>query len=146
MGCNWGSSLNKKLHPVQSYKIDADNFVDYFSSVGKTVAESFSVTGSHDDITTNLPFNEHFKFSKISPSTVEVLLLQLNADVSNLDILNFDSRLLQNSAKVISHSLSILFTLSLSTNKVPKDWKFAKITPIYKGKGDKNLECNYRPK
>ena len=38
-----------------------------------------------------------------------------------------------------------MFNLSLSTNKVPKDWKFAKITPIYKGKGDKNLECNYRP-
>ena len=140
-----GEALNKNLHPIQSYKIDADNFVDYFSSVGKTVAESFNVIGSHDDITSNLPFNEHFKFSKISPSTVEVLLSQLNADVSNLDILNFDSRLLRNSAKVISHSISILFNLSLSTNKVPKDWKFAKITPIYKGKGDKNLECNYRP-
>ena len=44
-----GEALNKKLHPVQSYKIDADNFVDYFSSVGETVAESFNVTGSQDD-------------------------------------------------------------------------------------------------
>ena len=55
-----GEALNKNLHPVQSYKMDADNFVDYFNSVGETVAESFKVTGSHDDITNDLSLNENF--------------------------------------------------------------------------------------
>ena len=28
---------------------------------------------------------------------------------------------------------------------LPNEWKLARITPIYKGKGDISRECNYRP-
>ena len=35
--------------------------------------------------------------------------------------------------------------MSLFQGTVPSDWKYAKVTPIYKGKGEKDFEGNYRP-
>ena len=34
---------------------------------------------------------------------------------------------------------------SLQTGVVPADWKIARVTPVYKGKGSKQDESNYRP-
>ena len=48
---------------------------------------------------------------------------------SNIDILDFDSKLLQIASHVIYNSLSALFNESLITGQVPKDWKIARITP-----------------
>ena len=44
----------------------------------------------------------------------------------------------------ILESLCYLFNLSLSTGKLPNDWKEAIIVPIYKN-GDRILASNYRP-
>ena len=40
--------------------------------------------------------------------------------------------------------LTHLISLSLKLGYVPKDWKKAKLIPIYKGKGEKDETCNYR--
>ena len=45
---------------------------------------------------------------------------------------------------VVSYPLSILFNLSLSSDEVPKAWKYAIITPVYKN-GDAKNAANYRP-
>ena len=39
------------------------------------------------------------------------------------------------SCEVISPVLSYIFNLSLKSGSVPKAWKTARITPIYKGNG-----------
>ena len=39
----------------------------------------------------------------------------------------------------------LLFNLSLTQGIVPSDWKLAKVTPIYKGKGSHSEPGNYRP-
>ena len=44
----------------------------------------------------------------------------------------------------ITESLLEVFNLSLRTGIFPDDWKFAKVTPIYKSE-DKTLCENYRP-
>ena len=40
--------------------------------------------------------------------------------------------------------ISKLFTMSMQTGELPKDWRRANITPLFK-KGDKNIPSNYRP-
>ncbi len=41
--------------------------------------------------------------------------------------------------------LSSIFEVSLRTKKVPRDWRLANVTPIYKGKGSRHDRANYRP-
>ena len=53
-------------------------------------------------------------------------------------------RILKEAKKELVKPLSILFNKSLSTRKVPDDWKLANVTPIFK-KGDKSQTRNYRP-
>ena len=64
---------------------------------------------------------------------------------SNNDVLQMDAKLLKLSAHLIAPSLTDIYNLSLSTPVIPNEWKLARITPIYKGKGDISRECSYRP-
>ena len=43
----------------------------------------------------------------------------------------------------IAPSLTIMFNLSIYSGEIPIDWKCAKVTPIYKGKGDSDDCGNY---
>ena len=54
------------------------------------------------------------------------------------------ARLLREAAPVISDPLSKLFNMSLNRGKLPRDWKSANITPVYKN-GGKEYVSNYRP-
>jgi hypothetical protein len=71
--------------------------------------------------------------------------LQNLPDKPNLDILGIDAKLLKVIATDIVLQLTHLLNLSVQNGYVPLDWKLAKVTPIYKGKGDQNEEGNYRP-
>jgi hypothetical protein len=48
-------------------------------------------------------------------------------------------------AHTIAPSLYVLFNKSLNLGHVPRDWKLARVTPLYKGKGSKSELGNYRP-
>ena len=54
------------------------------------------------------------------------------------------SRMLQETARSISPSLTELFNLSLKKAKVPDQWKISNITPIFKS-GDPSSALNYHP-
>ncbi len=62
-----------------------------------------------------------------------------------MDILDFDCKLLQCCAHYIAPQLTKLFNLSIEQGKLPECWKKAKVTPIYKGKGDNENSSSYRP-
>ena len=51
---------------------------------------------------------------------------------------------LKNCASSLSRPLTIIFTESLKTGSVPRDWKRANVTPIFK-KGSRVDPLNYRP-
>ena len=56
-----------------------------------------------------------------------------------------DPKLLRVSSLIIALLLTHIFNLSLAQGLIPKDLKLARITPIYKGKGDLDDPSNYRP-
>ena len=64
---------------------------------------------------------------------------------SKVDVLTFDSKLLNISADIIAPSLTHIFNMSIESGYVPKDWKLAKVSPAFKGKGEPSNENNYRP-
>ncbi len=75
---------------------------------------------------------------------VEDLLKELNINKSQgPDLLH--PRLLFEARSEISRPLFLIFRKSLDTGTLPKDWKDANITPIYKNKGSKHVTTNYRP-
>ena len=53
-------------------------------------------------------------------------------------------RILKSCALSIYQPLHYLFTISLQTHKIPKEWKIHCITPIHKS-GDRSSVTNYRP-
>ena len=56
-----------------------------------------------------------------------------------------DPKLLRVSSLIIAPLLTHIFNLSLAQGFIPKDLKLARITPIYKGKGDLDDPSNYCP-
>ena len=56
-----------------------------------------------------------------------------------------DSKLLYASAEIITPLITKLFNVCMHTQTVIDDWKFAKVTPIFKGKGCKNDKNNCQP-
>ena len=85
-----------------------------------------------------------FEFHIIEEDEVRKDIEALDSDSSN-DVLKLYCKLLKLSASLICTSLTHLFNLSLLSRIIPTDWKLARITPIYKGKGDTSEKCNYRP-
>ena len=54
------------------------------------------------------------------------------------------ARLLKETARQISPSLTVLFNKSLSTGVLPHDWKLANVVPVHKKDNKEHVE-NYRP-
>ena len=52
--------------------------------------------------------------------------------------------MLKSTATVIAPAITALFNLSLTQGKLPKDWKTARVVPIFKSK-EKSVSTNYRP-
>lgn len=68
---------------------------------------------------------------------------QIKASSSaGIDYIN--SKVLKNTVSISSITLYHIFRQSLSSGKLPDDWKIAKVVPIFKS-GDKNSPKNYRP-
>ena len=55
-----------------------------------------------------------------------------------------DGKILKLSAPVIAETLTYIYNLCLTKNKIPKAFKVAKVIPIYKS-GDHSDPSNYRP-
>ena len=84
-----------------------------------------------------------FKFKSVNESFVLKSINQLKTGkVSGLD--NISPRLLKDSAEVIAKPLTRIINVSVSQGVVPRDWKFARIMPLFK-KGNASDMDNYRP-
>ena len=87
--------------------------------------------------------NEHITDIELSHGVIHHELESLQEDkAAGPD--DIPSIVLKHCAFELTIPLFYLFNASLTTGKLPQDWKNAKITPIYK-KGSRNKPENYRP-
>ena len=120
----------------------ACNFNQFFSNIGNTTTQHLPVP---DDVSwLGQSSLYEFKFNSVDESSVSKLLSKLGTN-SSIDILSFDCKLLKLASTCIVTSLTHLFNLSIQCAIVPKDWKYSRVTPIYKGSGDMKNCSNYRP-
>ena len=123
--------------------ISVNDFNEFFAHVGDNVASQLDC--ANEDIPWKGPKSDvTFSFVEIKSSDVEKRLRSLGM-TSNIDVLGFDAKLLTIAANVISPIVCALINASIRSHTVPSDWKFARVSPIYKGKGSRSEMGNYRP-
>ena len=135
------TNKSRDLGPPQD--ISADDFNEHFSTIGTKTAESLDqVPLQHT--WKNPECSTRFSFAEIDVDSVREGLQSLGNE-SSIDVLGFDAKLLAISATHIAPWLTHMFNMSLQYAYVPSDWKRARVTPLYKGKGSKHEKNNYRP-
>ena len=126
-------------------RLSLDELNTYFSEVGsKTIKEVES-----NKTIRGMPWKGKdciydFEIEYIKEEDIERNLEKLKA-TTNSDILGMDCKLLKLGSSILSKNLCDIINLSIKTDIVPSDWKIARVTPLYKGKGDKEDPSNYRP-
>ena len=135
-------TLPSKTSSHRPTEISATDFNDYFSHIGTNLTNDFGEL-KMPNFEIKSP-TEKFEFLQINADFVfhELIHLPLH---SKQDLLNFDSKLLRLAAPIIAPILTHLFNLSLFYGTLPNDWKLARITPIYRGKGDNTDPSNFCP-
>ena len=108
------------------------------SKIYSTCSESFK----HFYLNNNLSPNE-FILKHITENFVNTELTKLNANKS-YGIDGIQARFIKDSASEINAPIAYIINLSIDTNVVPTDFKFARVKPLYK-KGSMNKVENYRP-
>ena len=84
-----------------------------------------------------------FEFKDISEDFVRSQLRRLKPGKAvGLD--NIPARLLIDAADIVAKTLTQIINLSLQSGTVPKDWKTARVVPLFK-KGKAEEMDNYRP-
>ena len=137
-----GHFLPSKIKEHATCPISSDTFNRYYSTIGSKLVKNINIQDIQP-ATYNSDFSS-FNFSEVNVNFVLHELLKLPHKAS-LDIMDMDPKLLRVSSLIIVPLLTHIFNLSLAQGLIPKDLKLARITPIYKGKGDLDDPSNYRP-
>ena len=115
----------------------ANAFNQYFYAICKH--DTLTILDNEDMPST------HGCISSIDISIEEVFDTLTNLDPSKAsDLDNIGPGILKNSASILSKPLHYLFSLSLTSGKIPTEKKIHTIVPVFKS-GDKTSIKNYRP-
>ena len=105
-------------------------FNNYFCSVGPKLANDIPSTDI-DPLTYMTPVSTSFEFQDLRIEELRSAMKNLKMSKSpGLDKISV--KLLKEAGDTITLSFVLLFDLSLSTGIFPDDWKFAKVTQIYR--------------
>ena len=126
--------------PVSDKPGIANAINNFFSSIGRVLARAFTPR----NFTVLTPqVSADMSFQPVEPEYIRKQLHQLSVKkATGLD--GIHSRLLKAGADQIYIPLAFICNLSMSTGTFPKDWKDARVTPIFKA-GDRTDVNNYRP-
>ena len=126
----------------------AEAFKHYFSTItDKFIPKTRPDGGNFDTlkefIHERLPEDAQFKISPISEPFVRNYLRNLNSKTAS-GIDNLSARILSYAAPIIAPVITRIINLSITTSTVPKRWKCARVTPLFKGGISNEMNC-YRP-
>ena len=123
----------------------ANGFDNFFASAAVRLKRafgsvSFKKRSVDQKVNGSIP---NFKFELVNESLIVKTLQGLKASkASGLD--NISPRMLKDAAVVVAKALTRIVNESLSQGTVPSEWKYAKITSLYK-KGISTDMDNHRP-
>ena len=121
----------------------ANGFNTFFAGIGPKLASEIETSDKNFDIFLDNRNPNTFEFSRISEMGILNVCRQLKPKLSaGEDFIS--TKLLKEIAPLIITPLHYLINLSLETGFVPKEFKVAKIIPIFK-EGSCNEFNNYRP-
>lgn len=116
-----------------------NEFNQYYANVGKTLAAKFNKVYVPKIRTTS-----RFKFKLISLNETKNLINNLtNTTATGYD--EIQTKTIKYCQDELILNIRNLINTSLICGEVPEGLKISKVIPIYKGDGDKNEVCNYRP-
>ena len=140
------TSLEENGSIITDFKEICNVFNNYFIDISTKLAASIKnvKTLPLEYLGNFLPnVTTVFKFKNVTENEVLKMLKSIpNGKATGVD--NLQVRILKISAPAIAKSLAYIINLSLSSGEFPKDWKSARISPIFK-KGSKTEPGNYRP-
>ena len=135
----------KNVRKPAPSSLSAQQFNDFFSSIGESTVSSISNNVNEDDFYWKCQKSIYnFSFNETSIENVKKSLQSLGSE-SGIDVLGFDRKLLYLSRDVISPVICKFIDVSINAKFVPDDWKISRVSPVYKGKGAMDDSGNYRP-
>jgi len=135
-------NLNGKI--LSEEQLIADNFNDYFVSIGKNLAEK--IPESKISFLNYMPKNS-IKNSCALYLTTASEIIKIVSDMKNSESAGYDEisiNLIKKCIDCIAEPLSLIFNSCLSEGLFPDSLKTAKVCPVFKS-GSKMEFTNYRP-
>ena len=128
---------------VSDQKQVAEELNNFFSSSVQVNADQNGQKIDLNHIASKFSNVPTLTIKKTDPTEVKKVLNSINPKkATGCDLI--PPRVVQQSAEVLCYPFATLFNYVLDAGKVPRQWKFGEITPLYKK--DKDLErSNYRP-
>ena len=120
----------------------SNEFNNHFANIGPKLASEINCdNGSYQRYLTVT--DKRFKLQPTNPNKVFSLLNKLDkSKATGLD--KISARFVRECADLICMPICDIFNQSISQGTFPDDWKYARVTPLYK-QGDRGDVNNYRP-
>ena len=142
-----GSKSNKKIilfdeeTSDEIQDTDIANYInDFFAHIGSKLAADFNTPWYFDGIENNDDYIEN-----IIVTHDEVLKICREIDVNKSSCIeNVSSKVMKDALIHLNRKFTHVMNNSLTKGIFPRKWKYAKVTPLFKG-GNRNGVGNYRP-
>ena len=140
---NEAMTLNINGKIISDNKNVADSFNQYFTTVAHNLIDKLGPSTNHFTKYLANPNSESFFLDPVAPEEVNDIIANLEESKS-YDSYDIPPKLIKLVRETISKPFAIIANSSFSLGIFPEKLKFAKVTPIHKGKSKSELG-NYRP-
>ena len=134
---------SKTKSSILTNSFNCSEINSHFVNVGKDINAKFKDNSPYEMKGPKCIYE--FGLPHINETHLVKSLSKFSSCNSSLDILDFDSKLLNIAKHIITPYLTNIFNKCIDDSYVINDFKLARVTPVFKGRGTMDDLCNYRP-